>query len=243
VRYPLRGRHVAVLAVGMIAGLVLVASAVTAKGTDLRAGTRTDLESLIRAGERHGDASQAQVDRARAEVDALRAGTSQGEQALLDAQAAALAPSTGLAALTGPGLRVTLDDAPPGRPGDTRPGGLGPDDLVVHQQDVQAVVNALWRGGADGVQVMDQRLIATSAVRCVGNTLILSGRVYSPPFAITAVGDPERLSHALATEPDVQLFRDYVAIAGLGYDERHLANVTLPAAPGLPDLSHVEGTG
>ena len=71
-----------------------------------------------------------------------------------------------------------------------RPGGLGPDDLVVHQQDVQAVVNALWRGGADGVQVMDQRLIATSAVRCVGNTLILQGRVYSPPFTVTAVGDP-----------------------------------------------------
>ena len=77
-----------------------------------------------------------------------------------------------------------------GRPG-ACPGGSGPDDLVVHQQDVQAVVNALWRGGADGVQIMDQRLIATSAVRCVGNTLILQGRVYSPPYTITAVGDPD----------------------------------------------------
>ena len=115
VRHPLRGRHLAVLVVGVTAGLVLVASAVTAKGTDLRAGSRTDLESLIQAGERRGDASQAQVDRARAEVDALRAGTSQGEQALLDAQAAALAPSTGLAPITGPGIRVTLDDAPSGR--------------------------------------------------------------------------------------------------------------------------------
>jgi uncharacterized protein YlxW (UPF0749 family) len=243
VRHPLRGRHLAVLAVGVTAGLVLVASAVTAKGTDLRAGSRTDLESLIQAGERRGDASQAQVDRARAEVDALRAGTSQGEQALLDAQAAALAPSTGLAPITGPGIRVTLDDAPSGRPGDIRPGGLGPDDLVVHQQDVQAVVNALWRGGADGVQVMDQRLTATSAVRCVGNTLILQGRVYSPPYVVTAVGDPARLSQALATEPDVALFRDYVDIAGLGYDERRLGTVTLPAAPGLPDLTHAEATG
>ena len=113
---------------------------------------------------------------------------------------------------------MTLDDAPPGRPGDSRPGGLGPDDLVVHQQDVQAVVNALWRGGADGVQVMDQRLIATSAVRCVGNTLILQGRVYSPPFTITGLGDPDLLSQALAEEPNVQLFRAYVDIAGLGYD-------------------------
>ena len=77
-RHPLRGRHLAVLVVAVAAGLVLVASAVTAKGTDLRAGSRTDLESLIRAGERHGDATQAQVDRARVEVAALRAGTSSG---------------------------------------------------------------------------------------------------------------------------------------------------------------------
>ena len=53
------------------------------------------------------------------------------------------------------------------------------------------MVNALWQGGARGIQVMDQRLISTSAVRCVGNTLILQGRVYSPPYRITAVGDPD----------------------------------------------------
>ena len=44
---------------------------------------------------------------------------------------------------------------------------------------------------------MDQRLIATSAVRCVGNTLILQGRVYSPPYRITAIGDPKTLDTAL----------------------------------------------
>ena len=54
------------------------------------------------------------------------------------------------------------------------------------------MVNALWQGGAKGIKVMDQRLISTSAVRCVGNTLILQGRVYSPPYKVTAVGDPER---------------------------------------------------
>jgi uncharacterized protein YlxW (UPF0749 family) len=229
------------LAVSATAGLLLVASSVTAKGTDLRAGTRTDLESLIRAGDRQGDVTQAQVDQARAEVESLTAGVGTGLQTQLDAQAAALAPSTGLAEITGPGVRVTLDDAPALRPGDPRPDGLGPDDFVVHQQDVQGVVNALWRGGAAGVQVMDQRLIATSAVRCVGNTLILAGRVYSPPFVIMGVGDPATLSQALAAEPDVLLFRDYVAIAGVRYDEKRLAQVTLPAAPGLPDLTWVEG--
>ncbi len=54
------------------------------------------------------------------------------------------------------------------------------------------MVNAMWRGGASGVTVMGQRLISTSAVRCVGNTVILQGQVYSPPFVIEAVGDVTR---------------------------------------------------
>ncbi|MFG1998137.1 DUF881 domain-containing protein [Spirillospora sp. NPDC048911] len=43
-------------------------------------------------------------------------------------------------------------------------------------------------GGAAGMQIMDQRVTSTSAVRCVGNTLILQGVVCSPPSTITAVG-------------------------------------------------------
>ena len=83
--------------------------------------------------------------------------------------------------MVGPGLVVRLDDANRD-PGAALPAGVTSDDLVIHQQDLQAVVNALWQGGAQGIQVMDQRLISTSAVRCVGNTLILQGRVYSPPL-------------------------------------------------------------
>ena len=222
-------RRAAVFMVAASAGLVLVAGAATARGTDLRAGNRGDLESLIRAGERRGDQVQAQVDQARQQVDALTADLGVGNGGQVDRQAQALAPVTGAAAVTGPGVRVTLDDADPTSAAH-RPSGLGPDDLVVHQQDVQAVVNALWRGGAEGVQVMDQRLLTTSAVRCVGNTLILGGRVYSPPFTVTAVGDPERLTRALDAEPRVQLFREYVDIAGLGYDQKKLGRVTLPPA-------------
>src|SRR3712207_6487557 len=93
------------------------------------------------------------------------------------------------------------------------------DDLVVHEQDVQAVVNALWAGGAEAMTIMGVRVISTSAVRCAGNTLLLHGRVYSPPFTITAIGDPARLSGALAESEGVRQFRDAAADFGLGYAE------------------------
>ena len=69
-----------------------------------------------------------------------------------------------------------------------RDAGVDPNQLVVHQSDLQAVVNALWAGGAEAMTIAGQRVIATSAVRCVGNTLLLNGRVFSPPFEVAAIG-------------------------------------------------------
>ena len=140
-----------------------------------------------------------------------------------------LAAASGFTPVSGRGVRVFLDDAPRDR---RVPDGTSPDDLVVHQQDVQAVVNALWAGGATGMQIMDQRLISTSAVRCVGNTLILQGVVYSPPFRITATGAPDRLRAALDASPEMQIYRQYVDEYGLGYTVKTLQKMTLPAYTG-----------
>ncbi len=59
----------------------------------------------------------------------------------------------------GPGLVVTLNDAQRDAKG-RFPRDASPDDLVVHQQDIQAVLNALWSAGAEGIQMQDQRIIA-----------------------------------------------------------------------------------
>jgi uncharacterized protein YlxW (UPF0749 family) len=146
-------------------------------------------------------------------------------------RAAALAPAAGFTPVVGPSVTVVLNDAPK-QPVSTDGTGPSPDDLVVHQQDVQAVVNALWRGGASGMQIMDQRIISTSAVRCVGNTLLLQGRVYSPPFAITAVGDQAKLRASLDDDPTVSVYREYVTLYGLGYEVTEAASTTLPAYSG-----------
>ncbi|MCO5970267.1 DUF881 domain-containing protein [Actinoallomurus soli] len=221
----------AIPALTIFAGTLFAASASTAHGTDLRGGGRTKVTELIAQEQRQYQGSQADYRHLRRQVEGLVRAAAQRDARVKAAQEAAdrLATRAGLAQLTGRGLRVTLDDAPTGR---RIPGDPGPDDLVVHQQDVQAVVNALWTGGATGVQIMDQRLISTSAVRCVGNTLILQGVVYSPPFRITATGDPGRLRAALDASPDIQVYRQYVAEYGLGYTVRTLKKTTLPAYTG-----------
>ncbi len=146
-----------------------------------------------------------------------------------------LAPAAGLTPVSGPGVSVTLDDADPPDP---LPEGFTGDDYIVHQQDVQGVVNAMWQGGASGVTVMGKRLIATSAVRCVGNTVILQGEVHSPPFVIEAVGDPQRLKDALAADESVAFFRDWADLVGMRYEEVYPGTLTLPAYTGPTTMLH-----
>lgn len=226
-----RAWRYAIPALTIFAGILFTASASTAHGTDLRGGSRTKITELIAQEQRQYQGSQVRYGHLRRQVEGLIRAAGQRDARVKAAQEDAdrLAARTGFAPLTGRGVRVTLDDAPAGR---RIPGDPGPDDLVVHQQDVQAVVNALWTGGATGVQIMDQRLISTSAVRCVGNTLILQGVVYSPPFRITATGDPGRLRAALDTSPAIQVYRQYVAEYGLGYTVTPLKKTTLPAYTG-----------
>jgi uncharacterized protein YlxW (UPF0749 family) len=221
--------------------VLFATSAGVARGGDLRGGSRSDITEVILAEERRADEVAERVDRLRDEIREATeaAGATDRRVAAEQARSRGLELAAGTTPVEGPGLRVVLADAP--RSADrVLPENASPDDLVVHQQDVQAVVNALWTGGAEALQIMDQRVITTSAVRCVGNTLILQGRVYSPPYEITAVGDPERLRQALDTSEGVALYRYYADTYGLLYETEDLSGVRLPGYDGSLELLHVE---
>jgi uncharacterized protein YlxW (UPF0749 family) len=226
-------------AVFALAGLIFFTSFNTAKGTNIRTdASLLKLSDLIQERSRKNgelDESNAAL---RDDIESL-AERDDGSTKAEDAKLAALEEKTGTQELKGESVSVTLDDAPPDAtaklPGYPEP---QPDYLVIHQQDLQAVVNALWQGGAEGIKVMDQRLISTSAVRCVGNTLILQGRVYSPPYKIQAVGDPERLKKALAESPAIQNYMVYVNVYGLGWKVEDEGTATLPGYSGAVDLHY-----
>ncbi|WP_031512740.1 DUF881 domain-containing protein [Streptomyces sp. NRRL F-5123] len=227
-----------------LAGLIFWMSFDTAKGVDIRSDDPLPkLSDTIRTKNARNEQLEDQLTGVRDDVDALtRQGSGLGaaEQARIDA----LRKDAGTAPLTGPSVEVTLNDAPQGAtpliPGVPDP---QPNDLVIHQQDLQAVVNALWEGGARGIRVMDQRLISTSAVRCVGNTLILQGRVYSPPYRITAVGDQAKLRQALDRSPAIQNYLQYVAAYGLGWKVGTARSTTLPGYTGSTSLHYAQPVG
>jgi uncharacterized protein YlxW (UPF0749 family) len=142
----------------------------------------------------------------------------------------------------GDGVTVSLDDAPASSRSIT---GARPDDLVVHQQDVQHVINALWAGGAEAMTLQGERVTATSAFRCSGNILLLHGKVFSPPYVIEAVGDPHELRAALDSSPGVAVYKQYVDWVALGWSVTASNSLALPAYTGSSEMKYAtvpEGT-
>ncbi len=227
----MRGWRWLVSGVALLAGLLFATSASTAQGTDLRAGRRLRLAELIDRQQREVAVLDARARSLSEDLESVTDAAAGRDGRVRSAQRAAealMAPA-GLSPVSGPGLTVALDDAPRLAEGQERAGDPRPDDLVVHEQDILAVLNALWAGGAEAVTVMGDRVIATSSVRCVGNTLLLHGAVYSPPFRVTAIGDPRRLELALAAAPGVKTFREYVDAYGLGFALTRHQSIDMPA--------------
>jgi uncharacterized protein YlxW (UPF0749 family) len=232
-----RGWRLGVPLAAAAAGLLFAASAATSHGADLRASGRDDVNSLAARQQRTVIAQGKQLAALQLQVQAATSEAAKTDSRVAQArdQAQAVAGAAGLEPVAGPGLTVTLNDAPalPGSQQDSVP----PDYLVVHQQDVQAVVNALWAGGAEAMTLQGQRVISTTAVRCVGNTLLLQGVVYSPPYTIAAIGDQSRLERALAAAPDVVIYKQYVDAYRLGYRVDKGSELTMPAYAGPLTLS------
>jgi uncharacterized protein YlxW (UPF0749 family) len=226
----------------LLAGVLLAATHSVSGGSEIRRADSPRLVDLVHDTQKSVDRLSAQRDGLAAQVDSTHGASAGTALAAMLARADELADSAGLDPVHGAGLIVTLSDAQ--RDANGRfPRDASPDDLVVHQQDIQAVLNALWSAGAEGIQMQDQRIIGTSAPLCVGNTLLLNGRTYSPPYVVTAVGDPAAMQAALAAAPLVTLYKQYVLRFQLGYSEQVRDRVELPGYPAPVRMRYAKAAG
>ena len=80
--------------------------------------------------------------------------------------------------------------------------------------------------------IQGQRVISTTGIKCVGNTVILHGIPYSPPYGITAVGDPAAMVAALDDSGYVDVYLEYVADLRARLGRHPARRVELPAYEG-----------
>lgn len=142
---------------------------------------------------------------------------------------------SGLVAVTGPGVVITLSDSRKRPPNADE---LSPDEYreltkpyIIHDQDIQAVLNELRAAGAEAISVNDQRVIATTAVRCVGPTVLVNSTPTNPsPVKILAIGDPDGLVSGLTMAGGVQEAYKITDASMFSIDKTQ--SLTLPAYAG-----------
>ncbi len=223
-------------AVFVVAGSLFVTSMVSSQGADLRAGRYDDLDGLANAQSKDLERLRVEAADLTAEVDRLTAGLGTVGGQAERKKARALEGPAGLSAVHGPGVTITLDDAP-----DDALAAAGDDlttvsNLLVHQQDIQAVVNALWAGGAEAMTIEGQRVVSTTGIKCVGNVVILHGVPYSPPYDISAIGPTGQMLSSVTSSPYIQLYLQVVEDSGLGWKVAEQDDIDMPGYHGSTEL-------
>ena len=223
--------RVAVPLAAALLGFLAVQAASQPREAPTRGIRRLEIVDLIQQQDQRVRALRREVRSLRRDLaEASELGPATAEVRATEAEVADLAALAGGGGVSGPGVVVTLDDSDLSR----SPSG-DPNDLVIHEQDIQTVVNALWRAGAEAVAVAGHRLTSASAVRCAGNTLLLHGTVQSPPYEIVAIGDPGALRDSLAGGPGI----DRVLAAARAFGLRYVVEegtVLIPTGNVVPEL-------
>ncbi len=194
---------------------------------------RTELENEIRRRTEAVDRLQARVSNlqrliARAQARALAA-----EPGPSAAEAQTLAVVSGEVAVVGPGLQLTLADAPR----QSEPAvGTDPRDQEdtdqgrVLDHDLQLVVNGLWAAGAEAVAINGQRLTSLSAIRSAGLAILVDYRPLAPPYVVQAVGDPNTLQSGFAQDMAGPYLQSLRTNYGVQADIAAQQQLSLPAA-------------
>lgn len=105
----------------------------------------------------------------------------------------------GLSSLRGPGVEIQVDD------------GLfvnrdNPDTVsqsLIHASDLRDIVNVLRAAKAQAIAINDQRIISSTPITSVGNTILVNNFHLLPPFTVSAVGDPELIMQRLNDPPSL----------------------------------------
>ncbi len=227
----------------LLSGALFAISYDNSEGTDLRPGRYADLASLAQAERDQYDDLTAELAELNAEVEELTGSVDDQSVRRLERELDRISGPAGLEPVAGPGVTVTLSDAPEDVADKVLDQDeIDPNRLIVHQQDLQAVVNAMWQGGAEAMTLQGQRIVSTTGIKCEGNAVLIQGVPYPQPYVVEAIGSPAAIQTAIESDEDVSAYRndaDNPSIA-VGWSLDTEDRIEAPAYDGLLDLEYAQ---
>ena len=180
-----RARLGSVAALAGFTLLLTVAAVQTAREEPAREAERQTLAAEVAERRDELEATRTELLQARAEVADLRAQQLSSTEAgrALQSRLTRLGADVGATRVTGPGMVVTVDDAP----------DATSDRERVLDGDLQRLVNGLWEAGAEAISINGQRLTQLSAIRTAGDAIHVNFKPLRPPYEVSVIGDPDQL--------------------------------------------------
>ena len=218
-------RQIYVAVVLLFLGMMVVVQFRSTKLTQQNApmARAQELTSRLKEVKEERDTLSEQVKDLRKKLDQAGAGTGGANQAIRD-ELDKVRMEAGLLGVKGPGVQVTLNDSPK----ELRP-GEDPNLYILHEEDLLKVINELRAGGAEALSINDQRLLASSEIRCAGNTILVNTRKIVPPIVIVGTGNPDTLKSGLEIKGGIF---EQLKFWGLEADVQKKNEVAIPAYSG-----------
>jgi len=192
------------LVVGVLGFLIAMAFNTTSRLAEARPSRASDLVEVVREMELQRHDLQDRLSDLRGELAELEreAAEDSGIARSFSRELERVREAAGFVALTGPGVEVVLGD------GTDVVASADPNDYLIHDTDIAAVVNALFVGGAEAVDVNGERVVATTPIRCAGTTVLVNSTRLGSPYTIRAIGLPAALEASVLGDDTASLLFD-----------------------------------
>jgi uncharacterized protein YlxW (UPF0749 family) len=226
---PGRPRLVAASVVVVFGVLVTTAAVQTSRNADVEDASRATLISRV-------DDERASVAKEQDRIATLQSGNialeDQLDATIADQQAATsrlrrLQVRTGFIPVTGPGVRIVVDDPPEGDVTE-----------LVRDEHLAKLVDGLWNAGAEAIAINDQRLTVLTSIRNRGPAVRVNSQPVNPPYVVQAIGDVDTLQGNLLDTTHGAEFFDLAEDFGFRIDRHNEDELSLPGASG-PRLHYV----
>ena len=136
---------------------------------------------------------------------------------------------SGMKDVAGEGIIVTLDGSDM-----AVSDNISTESMLIHDTDLRAIVNELSAAGAEAISINGQRIIATTAIRCVGPVIQVNGVKVAAPFTVKAIGNAKYLESALNIKGGIV---DSFEIYGIKINISREKSITIPKYDGKLSFS------
>lgn len=145
---------------------------------------------------------------------------------------------SGLSERTGEGIIITLTDNVQGAEiaKAENPALYLPNNFIIHDKNLLYIVNDIKAANPDGIAINNQRIVSNTNIRCVGTVILVNDSRLAPPYQISVLGDPDKITKAIFDSSEVE----YLVSSGFSVTYEESDEIILPAFKGNMNLQYAK---